>query len=72
MSILTTIIQAGKALFGAGIGVFVLYYLVAGMREYREEEMVLNTERMWDQEQAEYDRDEDIHNIVRRVVDDLE
>ncbi len=63
MSALTMISQVGSTIFGVVVTIFILYYLVAGIREYREEERVKDTERMWDQEQAELHGNED---IIRR------
>ncbi len=56
MSILTTIIQMGKAV----IAVFVLYWVGVGIREYQKENMIQNTEQMWDIEhEARMYKDDD-------------
>lgn len=64
MNILGMIIEAGKTVFCVAAVFFVLYCVVAGIREYREESTVQNTERKWDLEQAEYEDDVDNVHII--------
>ena len=69
MNVLFVIGQVSKAIAWFLVVVFVLYCLRTGIKEYRKERMVQNTERMWDLEQEAYtyeDDEDDIHIIIRR------
>jgi len=55
------IIQAGKAIIVILIIILILYGAVVGSKEFREEDMVRQTERIWDLEQRireEHEADE--------------